>query len=70
MVDSFVIRGDVPAVTRQLLNFHDQVGGFGTLLMTAHDWGDKARMCRSMELVATEVMPSLNKVLSAPIPMD
>ena len=64
MVDSFVIRGDILEVTRQLLDFHDQVGGFGTLLMTAHDWVDKTRMCRSMELMATEVMPSLNKALS------
>ena len=67
MVDSFVIRGDVPTVIRQLLDFHDQVGGFGTLLMTAHDWVDKTRMCHSMELMATEVMPSLNKALSTPI---
>ncbi|MFP6714731.1 MAG: LLM class flavin-dependent oxidoreductase [Alphaproteobacteria bacterium] len=63
MVDSFVIRGDAQTVTNQLLEFHNQVGGFGTLLMTAHDWTDKARMRQSMELMATEVMPSINKVL-------
>ena len=63
MVDSFVIRGDAQTVTNQLLEFHNQVGGFGTLLMTAHDWTDKARMRQSMELMATEVMPSINKIL-------
>ena len=70
MVDSVVIRGDASAVTRQLLDFHERVGGFGTLLMTAHDWVDKTRMCRSMELMTNEVMPSLNKALDPPTSAD
>ena len=32
--------------------------------MTAHDWTDKAAMRRSMELLATEVMPRVNAALA------
>ena len=63
MVNNFVIRGSAETVTSQLIDFYNQVGGFGTILMTAHDWIDKAKMKRSMELMATQVMPLVNKQL-------
>ncbi len=53
------IIGDVETVTQQLMEVWEQTGGFGTLLMIAHDWDDKAKWVRSMELLAKEVVPRL-----------
>lgn len=53
------IIGDPDEVTRQLRALYAQTGGFGTLLMIAHDWDDKAKWLRSMELLAKEVLPAL-----------
>ncbi len=39
--DSFVIFGSVETVTRKILELRDEVGPFGTLLMTAHDCKDR-----------------------------
>jgi hypothetical protein len=33
--------------------------------MTAHDWSDEEKMKRSMELMATEVMPAVNREIGA-----
>ena len=65
MVNNFVIRGSAKTVTSQLIDFYKRVGGFGTILMTAHDWIDKAKMKRSMELMATQVLPAVNQHLAA-----
>ena len=37
----------------------EEAGPFGHPVMTAHDWTDKRAMTRSMELMATEVLPAL-----------
>jgi alkanesulfonate monooxygenase SsuD/methylene tetrahydromethanopterin reductase-like flavin-dependent oxidoreductase (luciferase family) len=63
--DNFVICGSPDTVTRKLLALRDEVGPFGTLMMTAHDWSDKAIMRRSMELLANDVMPRVNAELNA-----
>jgi alkanesulfonate monooxygenase SsuD/methylene tetrahydromethanopterin reductase-like flavin-dependent oxidoreductase (luciferase family) len=64
MVNAFVIRGNPTSVAEQILQFRENVGPFGTLLMTAHDWVDRAKMLRSMELMTTKVMPTVNEKLS------
>ena len=53
------IIGDPESCIRQLLEVWEQTGGFGTLLMTTHDWDDKDKWVRSMELLAREVLPAL-----------
>ena len=53
------IHGDAKTCTEKLHHLWDETGGFGTLLMIAHDWDDKAKMRRSMELMAKEVIPQL-----------
>jgi alkanesulfonate monooxygenase SsuD/methylene tetrahydromethanopterin reductase-like flavin-dependent oxidoreductase (luciferase family) len=58
-----VIAGDPPHVTQQLLELREQVGPFGTLVLTAHDWDDREHWTRSLELFAREVVPALNKAL-------
>lgn len=61
--DSFVICGSPDTVAQKLLAFREEVGPFGTLMMTAHDWTERAAMQRSMELLATDVMPKVRKYL-------
>lgn len=61
--DNFVIYGSPETVARKILELRDEVGPFGTLMMTAHEWEDKAVMRRSMELLANRVMPMVNAAL-------
>ena len=55
------IIGDVRECTAQLHSLWQETGGFGTLLMITHDWDDKAKWLRCMDLLANEVVPSLSK---------
>ena len=56
-LDSFrydmVICPSEPTVVETLVAFHEQVGPFDTLMMTAHDWTEPDRLKHSIELVAT-----------------
>jgi alkanesulfonate monooxygenase SsuD/methylene tetrahydromethanopterin reductase-like flavin-dependent oxidoreductase (luciferase family) len=60
-IDNIVIAGSPATVTEKLLAVREQVGPFGTLVLTGLDWDDKALWKRSMELMASEVMPRLNR---------
>lgn len=64
VLDSLVICGTVDSVVEQLLAFRDVVGDFGTLLYAGHDWVDPVLGKRSMELMAREVMPALNRAIA------
>jgi alkanesulfonate monooxygenase SsuD/methylene tetrahydromethanopterin reductase-like flavin-dependent oxidoreductase (luciferase family) len=57
--DNVWLVGDPDEVARQIRHLYDEVGGFGTLLMIAHNWDDPDRWRRSMTLLATEVLPQL-----------
>ena len=59
MMKNNLIIGDVDECTRQLQDLWEVTGGFGTLLMISHDWDNKAKWVRSMELLANEVVPML-----------
>jgi alkanesulfonate monooxygenase SsuD/methylene tetrahydromethanopterin reductase-like flavin-dependent oxidoreductase (luciferase family) len=61
-MDEVVIAGDPPEVARQVINLRERIGPFGTLVLVAHDWDDKHRWVRSLELFAKEVVPELNRV--------
>ena len=63
LADTMLIAGTPDEVAARILAFREQVGPFGTLLFAGHDWADPAAMRRSMELMATEVMPRVNKAL-------
>lgn len=65
MVNDLVIAGTVNEVVDKLLAFRETVGDFGTLVYAGHDWVDPALGKRSMELMATEVMPRINKAIGA-----
>jgi alkanesulfonate monooxygenase SsuD/methylene tetrahydromethanopterin reductase-like flavin-dependent oxidoreductase (luciferase family) len=64
--DNFVIWGSPATVTRKLLEFREEVGDFGHLLLTGHDWTDPALMRATMRRMAHEVMPMLNRAIGAP----
>ena len=53
------IVGDPDTVADKIRALHQQVGGFGTLLVIAHEWPDPAVWDRSMTLLAEEVLPQL-----------
>jgi alkanesulfonate monooxygenase SsuD/methylene tetrahydromethanopterin reductase-like flavin-dependent oxidoreductase (luciferase family) len=63
IVDQLVIWGTPESVTDQILAYREEIGDFGTLLYAGHDWMDKRLARRSMELMATRVMPEVNKAI-------
>jgi alkanesulfonate monooxygenase SsuD/methylene tetrahydromethanopterin reductase-like flavin-dependent oxidoreductase (luciferase family) len=56
-----VIAGSPRRVLDQLVALRDETGHFGTLLMAGHDWDQPKLWRRSMELLATQVMPTFGK---------
>jgi alkanesulfonate monooxygenase SsuD/methylene tetrahydromethanopterin reductase-like flavin-dependent oxidoreductase (luciferase family) len=63
---ALVIAGSPRRVLEQLVALREETGHFGTLLMGGHDWDRPALWRRSMELLATEVMPKFSQHASAP----
>jgi alkanesulfonate monooxygenase SsuD/methylene tetrahydromethanopterin reductase-like flavin-dependent oxidoreductase (luciferase family) len=63
ILDTLVIAGTVDSVVEQILAFREKTGAFGTLLYAGHDWADPALARRSMELMATRVMPAVNRAI-------
>ena len=64
-LDDVVLSGDPAEVARQLLQLRADIGPFGTLVLTAHDWDDRDQWIRSLRLFAREVVPAYNKALRA-----
>jgi len=63
---NFIIAGSPESVTEQILALREEIGPFGTLLMTAADLQGPAhrpKMLASMDLMANEVMPRLRAAL-------
>jgi alkanesulfonate monooxygenase SsuD/methylene tetrahydromethanopterin reductase-like flavin-dependent oxidoreductase (luciferase family) len=54
-----VVSGSPKTVLDQLVALIDQLGYFGTLLVTQKDWDDKILHKKSMRLLAERVMPQL-----------
>jgi hypothetical protein len=63
VTEKLVIAGTVDNVVDQILEFREQTGDFGTLLYPCHDWVDPSLGQRSMQLMAEEVMPRVNRAL-------
>jgi alkanesulfonate monooxygenase SsuD/methylene tetrahydromethanopterin reductase-like flavin-dependent oxidoreductase (luciferase family) len=63
-----VISGGPDRVLDQLVTLRDEIGHFGTLLMTGHDWDRPKLWRRSMELLASDVMPRLRRHAGATLP--
>ena len=61
------------SVADPLLALRHDVGPFGTLLYTGHDWADRDLSRRSMELMTSEVWPrvvseTVSKTVSETVP--
>jgi alkanesulfonate monooxygenase SsuD/methylene tetrahydromethanopterin reductase-like flavin-dependent oxidoreductase (luciferase family) len=56
-IERLVIAGTPESVAERILALRDDVGGFGTVLYTGHDWAVPALARRSMELMVKEVWP-------------
>ena len=63
MLDKLVISGSVNSVVEQLLEFREEIGDFGTLIYNGPDWVDAELAKRSMELMATKVIPRINEAI-------
>jgi alkanesulfonate monooxygenase SsuD/methylene tetrahydromethanopterin reductase-like flavin-dependent oxidoreductase (luciferase family) len=59
LVSQLLICGTPNQVADRLAAFREYVGPFGTLLYVGHDWADAKAMRRSMELMASKVLPQL-----------
>ena len=65
LTSQLLIAGTVNEVADRLLAFREQVGPFGTLLYCGHDWADPPAMRRSMQLMAEQVLPRVNRALQS-----
>ena len=63
VLDNLSIQGSVNKVVDEILKLHEETGDFGELVYAGMDWTDPALSKRSMELMATEVMPRVNQAL-------
>ena len=60
MLDNLVIHGTPNKVADEILKLREETGEFGEIVYAGMDWVDPALTKRSMELMATEVMPRVN----------
>jgi alkanesulfonate monooxygenase SsuD/methylene tetrahydromethanopterin reductase-like flavin-dependent oxidoreductase (luciferase family) len=65
VLDRLCIYGTVNKVVDQILALREQVGDFGELVYASMDWVDRKLGQRSMELMATEVMPRVNRAIDS-----
>jgi len=65
VLDRLVTWGSVNKVVDEILAFHAETGPFGEIVYAGMDWVDPALTRRSMELMATEVMPRVNAALGS-----
>jgi len=63
LVDRLVLCGTVNRVVDEILALRETAGDFGEIVYAGMDWVDPALARRSMELMATEVMPRVNAAL-------
>jgi alkanesulfonate monooxygenase SsuD/methylene tetrahydromethanopterin reductase-like flavin-dependent oxidoreductase (luciferase family) len=65
LMDELVIAGSVERVVDGILKLREQAGDFGEIVYANMDWVDERLARRSLELMATEVMPRVNQAIRA-----
>ena len=63
LLRDLVICGDVDIVTEKVLKLRDDIGNFDTLTYVGIDWKSPLYAKKSIELLATKVLPKVNKYL-------
>ena len=64
LLEHLVICGSINKVADEILELRAQAGDFGEIVYAGMDWADPALARRSMELMATEVMPRINAAIA------
>lgn len=64
VLDKLVLVGTPEMIVERIVGLRDEVGDFGELVYAGLDWVDRDLAVRSMELMAEEVMPQVNAVLT------
>jgi alkanesulfonate monooxygenase SsuD/methylene tetrahydromethanopterin reductase-like flavin-dependent oxidoreductase (luciferase family) len=67
VADRLIWHGGVDRIVDHILALREQIGEFGELVYAGMDWLDPALARRSMELMATEVMPRVNKAIGVAV---
>jgi alkanesulfonate monooxygenase SsuD/methylene tetrahydromethanopterin reductase-like flavin-dependent oxidoreductase (luciferase family) len=65
VLDNLVIHGTVNKVVDEILKLREEAGDFGEIVYAGMDWVDPALARRSMELMANEVMPRVNRAIGS-----
>ena len=65
LCENIWIVGSPETVARKVGQLFHEVGGFGTLLVIAHEWTPRGAWERSMRLLADDVLPRLNRAGSS-----
>jgi alkanesulfonate monooxygenase SsuD/methylene tetrahydromethanopterin reductase-like flavin-dependent oxidoreductase (luciferase family) len=65
LLEQLVICGTVNEVVDRILALREQAGPFGEIVYAGMDWVDPRLARRSMELMATEVVPRINRTLAS-----
>lgn len=65
VLDRLVIAGTADSVAEQILAFREETGDFGELVYAGLDWVDPDLAKRSMDLMASKVMPQVNAEIGA-----
>ena len=60
-LETMVIAGSADTVLDKLIAFRDEVGHFGTLVSTGHDWDDADLWRNSIRSLAEDVMPRFSQ---------
>jgi alkanesulfonate monooxygenase SsuD/methylene tetrahydromethanopterin reductase-like flavin-dependent oxidoreductase (luciferase family) len=67
LIDHLFLVGSPATVASRLAETHERLGGFGTVVLNAYDWGDDpAPYRRSLELFAHEVIPRFEAARRSP----
>src|SRR6267378_995553 len=66
LLGELVLCGTVDKVVDQLLALRERSGAFGEIVYAGMDWVDPKLARRSMELMASEVMPRVNRAVGGP----
>ena len=64
VLDKLVITGTPDSVADQILQSRETTGPFGEIVYAGLNWVDATLARRSMELMATEIMPAVDAALS------
>ncbi len=68
VAERLIWHGSVDRIVDHILSLRDQIGDFGELVYAGMDWLDPTLARRSMELMATEVMPRVNRAIGTARP--